>query len=94
MSYNQDRATALIEEAAQWAVTNPEAEGVRGKFKPLTYHIAEVSELVVEKVLIMVAKALEAGYYYGRYGFPEDRIPEEFRKAFEEDPHEGDTKSP
>lgn len=84
MEYNEDRAIALIEEAARWAVS-PEVNPVRDKFEPLARHIAEVSELAVEQVLIMVAKALEAGYYYGRYGFPEDRVPDVFRDAFREE---------
>jgi hypothetical protein len=83
MKYDERRAIALIEEAAHWAIS-PEVEPVRDKFEPLARYIAEVSELAVEKVLIMVEKALEAGYYYGKYGFPEDRIPDAFKDAFNE----------
>ena len=84
MSYDHDRATALVDEAAYWAVNNPEVEAIRDKFEPLSIHFAEVSNLAIEQVLITVAKALEAGFYFGKYGFPEDRVPDAFKKAFKE----------
>jgi len=87
MSYDRDRAITLVKEAAAWAVDSSEAEEAMDKLEPLAGHFVEVSGLMVNEVLIMVAKSLQAGFYYGKYGFPEERVPEVFKNAFKEDKH-------
>jgi len=85
MAYDRDRAGVLVEEAAGWATSSKEAEGVMDKLEPLAGHFTEISGYVVSEVLIAVAKALQAGYFYGKYGFPEERIPTAFKDAFKEE---------
>jgi hypothetical protein len=83
--YSHDRAVSLVEEAANWAVNSKEIEGIRDKLEPLARYLTEVSGAMMSEVLIAVAKALEAGFYYGKYGFPEDRVPKAFKNALEEE---------
>jgi len=85
MDYDRERGTALAEEAAGWAVNSEEASDFLDEMGPLAYHFAELSGLMASEVLITMAKALQAGYYFGKYGLPEDRVvvPEVFDNAFE-----------
>lgn len=76
-----DRTQALVDEAAAWAVDHPE---LHAKVKPLAEHFAEVANLMFAEAMIMMAKALEAGIYFGKFGFPEDRVPDAFKDAFKE----------
>lgn len=85
MAYDKGRALALVDRAAEWATTTQEAEEAMNKLEPLAGHFTEVSGHMVSEVLIAVAKALQAGYFYGKYGFPEDNVPDVFKDAFEEE---------
>jgi len=84
MCYDHDRAVTLVEEVAAWAVDSSEADDALNKLEPLARHFVEVSGLMVTEVLIIVAKSLQAGYYYGKHGFPEERVPDAFKDAFQE----------
>lgn len=77
--------TQLAEKIAKWAVEDPEVSSIVEQTKPLVYHFYEVSGQCVQEVLIAVAKALIAGYYLGRYGFPKEEVPEVFEEAFKEE---------
>jgi hypothetical protein len=87
MTGDKARVQALVEEAAGWAINQDE---LHMKIKPIAEHFTQVASLegltsaMFAEVMIAVAKALEAGIYFGRFGFPEDRIPDAFKDAFED----------
>lgn len=75
---------ALVRDIASWAA---DQTGLHWKVRPLAEYFAEASNAMTKEVLIAVAKAIEAGIYLGKFGFPDERteLPDAFKGIVDED---------